>query len=278
MTLRAALAAFLIAAAGAAAAALPDREQELVRATAQRDELTAERTRLAAEARAAANRLAAAGGAGARASGAVSQQLRAFDRMARGLDDVERRLAEQERRRAKARAAFDAAADGEEHRLEERARREGAAAVAAEMAGLAAARRRVAQSEGAGAFRPPLEVALDPQDGPAEVEAKLAILESEAARVGARLAELAAEASLLSARVAARREWARELGAARRDAGGAIDLLDRGDEDVRASLRALEGRGGEITRERALLEAARLRIEGVRARAQERLAELRKGR
>ena len=185
MLLSRALPALLFVMASVAAAATPDREQELARATAQRDELVAERTRLAAAARAAADRLAATGAPAARAGSALSRQLREFDRLAHGLDDVERRLAEQERRRVRARAAFDAAADGEERRLEERARREGAAAVAAEMAALAAARRRVAQSETSGAFRPPLEVALDPLDGPADVEAKLAILQSEEARVAA---------------------------------------------------------------------------------------------
>jgi hypothetical protein len=278
MRLRRALPAILTALASVAAASTSDREQELARATALRDELAAERTRLAAAAREAADRLSASGGPGARADGALSQQLRAFDRTARGLDEAERRLAEQERRRERARAAFDAAADAEERGLEERARREGAAAVAAEMAALAAARRRVAESEGRNAFRPPLEVALDALDGPDEVEAKLAILQSEEARVGRRLAELAGDASLLAARVAARREWARELSVARRDAAGAVDLLDRGDEDVRASLRALDARGEEIARERARLEAARARLAAGRAQAEGRLTELRKGR
>jgi chromosome segregation ATPase len=278
MILSRALPGLLFVIASAAAAATPDREQELARATAQRDELVAERARLADAARAAADRMAATGAPAARAGSALSKQLREFDRLAHGLDDVERRLAEQERRRVRARAAFDAAADGEERRLQERARTEGAAAVAAEMAALAAARRRVAQSEGSSVFRPPLEVALDPLDGTADVEAKLAILQSEEARVGRRLAELAGEASLLATRVAARQEWARELGAARRDAAGAIDLLDRGDEDVRASLRALDARGEEIARERARLAAALARLAAGRAQAEERLAELRKGR
>jgi colicin import membrane protein len=269
MLLRRALPALLAAMASVASASTEDREQELVRATAQRDELAARRTQLADEARIAADRLAA---------GAPAQQLRAFDRMARGLDDVERRLAEQERRRARARAAFDAAADGEERRLQERARREGAAAVAAEMAALAAARRRVAQSEGERGFRPPLEVALDPLDGPADVEAKLAILESEQQRVRRRSEQLAGEATLVATRIAARREWARELGLARREAAGAVDLLDRGAEDVRASLETLEAQGAAIARERAALAAALERLGTGRTQAEKRLAELRKGR
>jgi chromosome segregation ATPase len=134
------------------------------------------------------------------------------------------------------------------------------------------------RSEGESAFRAPLAIALDPLDGPAEVEAKLAILASEDERVRRRLDDLTSEASLLAARLLARREWARELSAARRDAAGAVDLLDRGDEDVRASLRALEARGEALARERRQLEAALLRLTEGRAQAEERLAELRKGR
>lgn len=267
----------LLAAPPASAATVAEREEEIARASAARDALAAERARLAAEARSAADGLTGASG-GTRADGALTQRLRAFDRLASRLDDVERRLAEQDAKRARARAAFDAAAADEEGRLEQRARREGAPAVAASMAALEAARRRVAQAEGARVFRPPLAVAVDPQDGPAEMEAKLAIVASEEARVRRRQDDLAGEAALVAARTAARREWARALAAARRDAGGAVELLDRGDEDVRASLRALEARAATLARETAALDASLVRLAADRARAEERLAQLRKGR
>jgi chromosome segregation ATPase len=270
MVLRRALPVILAATAAVASASSADREQELARVAAQRDALSARRTELAAEVRRAADRLAP--------GPPTARQLREFERMARGLDDVERRLAEQERRRVQARAAFVAEADAEERRLDERARREGATAVTAEMAALAAARRRVAQSEGERGFRPPLEIVLDPLDGPAEVEAKLAIVESERQRVRRRADELEGEAALLATRLAARREWARELGLARREAGGAVELLDVGAEDARASVQALEAQGDAIARERQTLAQALERLAESRTRAEKRLAELRKGR
>jgi chromosome segregation ATPase len=147
------------------------------------------------------------------------------------------------------------------------------------MAALEAARKRVARADAeTGAFRAPLDVALDPLDGPADIEGKIVILDSEEARVRRRLEELKADAVLLTVRVAARREWARELGAARRDALGAVELLDQGYEDVQASLKALEGRADEIARERGRLEAALAPLTARRGQAEERLAELRKGR
>lgn len=270
MLLRRALPVIFAAAAAAASASTADRERELARATADRDALAARRTGLAAEARRAADLLAP--------GPAAAKDLRVFDRLARALDDVERRLAEQERRRLRAHDAFVAEADAEERRLEERARREGPGPVAAEMAALAAARRRAAPPADERSFRPPLEITLEPLDGPSEVEAKLTVLESEGQRVRRRLDELEGEATLLAARLAARRLWAREVGLARRDAGGAVDLLDVGAEDARASLQALEARAEALARERRMLGEALERLRERRVQAEKRLAELRKGR
>lgn len=273
------LLAVFVLAGPPAVAGVAEPERAVAQAAAERDRLAALRERLAGEARKAAEGLGAlkTPGEGARAEGELARKLRAFDTLARRLDDAEAKLDAHDKRLQRARAAFAAAIEAEERRLEARARREGAAAVAADLSALAAARARVAEGAG-GAFRPPLEVVVDPLDGAADVEAKIAILESEQERVAGRIQDLESEESLVAVRLAARREWARDLGAARRDARGTVDLIDRGYEDVQAQLQAIEARALALPRERAALKAALTQLAARRKEAEDRLADLRRGR
>ena len=279
------LLALALAAPLAGAATPHELEKDVVRTAALRDARLAEARRLQAEAAAAADQIAALEGPSpgmVRAGGELGRRLREFDRLAGGLEKLERELAGLEARLVRSRAAFDSAADAEERRLEGEARRQGPAAIASSIASsieaLRDARRRVATLAAAPGFRPPLEVVLSPLDGPAELEAKLAVIHGERARVGARLAEIRRDVALLATRHEAKREWARQLAAARRDAAGSLDLLDRGDEDARAALRDLADRMAALAREKAALEEAETRLQGRRAEAEGRLAELRKGR
>jgi len=139
-----------------------------------------------------------------------------------------------------------------------------------------AARRRVLRLQAAASFRPPLDVTIEPLDGPAELETKLALIEGERTRVTSRLEDLRVEESVLGARAEARREWARRLAAARRDAAGSVELLDRGYEDAQGILRDLAQRAQALARERAALEAAQRTLTARRGEAERRLEELRK--
>ena len=111
-----------------------------------------------------------------------------------------------------------------------------------EVAALAAARDRLAPLRDVADFRSPLEVSLDPLDGPAELEAKIALIDGERLRIGTRLADLADEELVLAMRLQAKRQWARDLGAARREAGGGVELLEQVHERTEAAVRSLTAR------------------------------------
>lgn len=265
----------------AVAASPAEIERDVARAAGERDTRRAERQQVQAQAAAAAERVAALkrpGGGTDRAGSALARELREFDRLAARLDTLEREVATFEQRLARLRAAFEAAADDEEGRLEERARREGAAAVAPQIEALRAARRRIAGQAETPGFRPPLDIGLSALDGVAELEAKLALIDGERARITQRLVEARREETLLATRMEAKREWARQLAAARRDAAGSVDLLDRGYEEAQSALRGLAARIEALARERSTLEEAEQRLRARRTEAEGRLAELRKGR
>jgi hypothetical protein len=270
----------LVLARSAQAASVADVEREIGGETAEQSRLEGERQRLQAEAtrQAAAVDQARASSNAARAGGDLSRALRAFDRRAEQLDAVERDLAAHARRLAQLRAEFETAADGEERRLQERAGQEGAARVAALLDALAESRKRVWAQAAAARFRPPLEIALEPGDGPAEIEGKRALLDAEIARVAQRRAEVQSENALLARRLSARREWARQLAAARRDAAGSVELLDRGYDQAQASIRDLGARAEELAQEQHALDEVRRRLETTRAEAEKLLIDLRKPR
>jgi hypothetical protein len=246
------------------ASAGPALDAAVAAEAAERDRLEDEKRRRQTEAAALA-RLAAE----------TPTRRREFDRLVERLDRLDRDLAGQDRRLSRAVAAFTEAAEREERRLEEAARRQGAGAVAADHEALEAARRRVAALRVASGFRPPLDVAIDPLDGAAELETKLVLLHGEEARVAERLAELRAEDVLLGARLAAKREWARQLGSARRDAAGRIELLDRGYEEARAAIRRLSERQLALPKEQEALQGASRQLAVRRAEVERRLEELR---
>jgi chromosome segregation ATPase len=258
----------------ARAATLAQLEQEVVRLAAEREARSSERRGLGAEVAALAEMIARAKDTGPRAGGELTRSLRALDRAAARLDDLERRQVDANRRLQRAAAAFEKHAEDEEHALLGRANTAGATRVAAELSALAEARRRIAALVEPPRFRPPLEVSLADLDGPGEIQGKLEIIDGERARLAERERELRREESLLAARLRLRREWARELGAARREAGGEVELLERAHESAEDALRELSARAAAVAGE--LLQVRRW-DEGLvsrRREAEERLRSL----
>lgn len=239
--------------APARAATLAELEQTAVRGAAERDAARSERQRLAAEASPLADAIARSEEPGPSAGRELTRRLRELDRVAARLDAIERRLRDAEGRLEQAATAFERRAQLEERALLERGRREGATSVAAELGALAEARRRVAGLAEPPRFRRPLEVPLAALDGPAEIAAKLLIIDSERSRLAERERELRQEESLLAARLRVRREWARGLWAARREAAGEIELLERAHESAEDVLRQLAERAAAVAAELARL-------------------------
>lgn len=251
-------------------------EEEIARVVAHRDALRAERGQLVETAAALAQRISAAPRADdrVRAGSALSRQLRELDRLSDRLDAVEQRIAEANRALRRLLREFDQAAEGEEQALEARARLEGAQSVAAPLAALAGARDRLGPLRQNEAFRPPLEVVLDPQDGPSDLEGRIILIEGERQRIALRITEIENEGLLLATRLRAKRQWAHDLGAARREAGGGIELLDQIHERTEATLLGLTTRSEQLVRERAELQNADARLAATRQGAVERLRAL----
>jgi DNA repair exonuclease SbcCD ATPase subunit len=260
--------------APAPAATLADLEQEAVRRAAERDAARSERRRLAAEAAPLADAVARSDDQGPSAGRELTRRLRELDRVAARLDEVERRLREAELRLQRAAAAFEKQAQLEERALLERGRTGGAASVASELAALAEARRRLAAFTGPPHFRRPLVVSLAALEGPAEIAAKLAIIDGERARLAERERELRREESLLAARLRARREWARDLGAARREAAGEIELLERAHESAEGVMRELSEQAAAVAAELTQLRQWDQELARRRREAEERLRSL----
>ncbi len=258
----------------ASAAVLPELEQEVVRRAAERDGVRAERQRLAAEAAPLADAIAGSADSGPSAGRDLTRRLRQLDRLAARLDTAERRLREAERGLARAAAAFERQALLEERALLERGQRDGAASVVSRLAALADARKRVAALAAPPTFRRPLELSLAALDGPAEIEAKLQIIRGERARLAEREAELRREASLLAARLRVRREWARDLGLARREGAGEIELLERAQESAEDQLRELNAAAAAISAELARVKQWDESLAQREREAQERLRAL----
>ncbi len=117
-------------------------------------------------------------------------------------------------------------------------------------------------------------VSLAVVDGPAEIAAKLTIIDGERARLAERERELRQEESLLAARLRARREWARDLGAARREAAGEIELLERAHESAEGVMRELSEQAAAVAAELAQLRQWDEELARRRREAEERLRSL----
>jgi hypothetical protein len=276
---------FSVAGAGEAAPggliAEPERVvRELIRLVGERDRLAGERRQLAASATSLIDEIARlkqqAGGV--HAGPELTRKLRTFDRLAAELDAGEARLAGMERRMLGLRQDFERAAAAAERELAGRGGRD-AQATAETLARLATERERLLALLGpAGGFRPLLRVTLDPLDGLPELEAKLAIIDGERARAAERRDELRMEERLLATRLAGARQWARDLGAARREASGAFEALERGYERAEALSVALEARMTAIRREGLALQEDEVELMARRAEVEGRLRSLAGGR
>lgn len=267
---------FALVATAAVAGTRADVEREIARVSSDRARMRGERQDLLTTAGALAERITRAKQAAAttRADPELTRELRDFDRLADRLDDVERRLTGLERDIRKLLGQFDEAADLEERALERRAQREGARAVSGDLAALAAARDGLADLRDSGGFRSALEISLDPLDGPAELDAKIGLMDGERQRISARLADLRREEVVLTTRLQARRQWARELSVARREAAGGVELLDQVHERTEATVRGLTTRVETLAGERAALQVADSRLAATRREAEERLSSL----
>jgi chromosome segregation ATPase len=262
-------------AALAAADSLEDLERVVRETAAVRDQLQAERQSRNAEASRLADEIAELKRRAVRprADRELERRLQSFDRIASVLDDLDRRLWAQERALAQARARFIARADAELAALTKQ--RAGAGAtVASRVEAIEAARRRV-RGSGADALgiRPALDIALAPEDGLSEVQAKLALLRAERQRLADAVHTLQRELAVVDARLALKRQLARDLEAATRDAGMTSALVQREMDDLLASIRELEQRRETVARDAAALpqELGQLdgRMEGLTRRARE---------
>jgi hypothetical protein len=201
-----------------------------------------------------------------RAGGRLTQDLQLFDRLASHLDEVEQRLTQNERELHRLLSRFDEAFAREEHDLELRG-----SGGTAELAALTQRRDRLAPLRENRGFRPPLDVAIEPSDGPIELEGRIAIIDGERTRIAGRIVQIDAERALVSTRLRAKRQLARELGLARREAGGSVELVDQAHESAEAAVRALGERVEALARERSALEKADAELAGRRREAEARL-------
>jgi hypothetical protein len=191
---------------------------------------------------------------GVRAGRDLSDRLRAFDRLVARLDELDRRLEQRASALARAVRAF-----------------EEAAAASSDPAAAGEARRRVEAAAAPRAFRPPLDVALDPADGAAEIEGKLLLLDAEKKRLDEERARLEAEDRLLAARMKQKQDQARELAVARRDVDRS--LLAQQSEELRRAVARLTEEREALARAQAAREKEQAHVD---ARAGELAAALRR--
>jgi chromosome segregation ATPase len=231
-----------------AAESLDDLERAVQAAAAARDALQAERQTRSAEASRLADQIVELKrhAAQPRADRTLEQRLQTFDRVATALDDLDRRLRGQERTLTQARSRFMAHADADLATLA----KQGGSAIASRIEAIDAARRRV--RAGAGEMRgvrPALDIALTPEDGLAEVQAKLALLHSERQRLTDAATALRRELAIVDARLTLKRQLAHDLEAATGELGATSALVQREMDDLRASIREIERQREALVRD-----------------------------
>jgi chromosome segregation ATPase len=125
-----------------------------------------------------------------------------------------------------------------------------ASAAASRIEAIEAARRRVRAGAGeARGIRPALDIALAPEDGLAEVRAKLALLRSERQRLADAATALHGELAILDTRLTLKRQLARDLDAATSEPGATSALVQREMDDLLASIKELERQRESLTRD-----------------------------
>jgi chromosome segregation ATPase len=260
-----------------AAESLTGLEQAVRAAAAERERLVSERRSRAAEASRLADEIARLKRRESRprADPELERRLQSFDRVASMLDGLDRRIKAQDRAVSHARARFEARADSELATLAREPSAGGtAAAVAGRIEAVEAARQRVRAIPGTErGIRPPLDIALAPEDGPPEVQSKRALLESEHGRIAAAVGNLDRETAVVETRLALKRQLAREIEAASREAGSAMPLVQREADELLLAVKDLERQRetlasdrNRLSRDLAMIET---RIEALMRRARE---------
>jgi hypothetical protein len=223
---------------------LSELERVVHAAVRSRDQARQEQSAKRTEAVALADEIASlkAGTGGVRAGGVLEQRLRAFDRVAAALDALDRRIETADAAVRRAQREFAAAADAEAERLG----RTASSDARARQAVLDEVRDRVRAATDVSDFRPPLAVHRAPEDGPAEIEGKLQLLDAERRRIAEELGRLEAEDRVWGERMAGKRRQAQTLGAAR--TVGSLPLLDVEAEEIQRALVRLSRQREELAR------------------------------
>jgi chromosome segregation ATPase len=235
-------------------------EETIRHACAERDRTVVERTRLMGEAGALADEIArikSRSQAAARADRDLEDAMKRFDRITVQLDDVDARTATIGRGIAAARRRFDEAATAETARLTATAGSGPIAEITQGLRSIEEMRRRVSLLVAPRpAFRPVLDVTLSPEDGSADVERKLQLVEAERERVVRRVKEVDDEDAVFGTRAALKRQLLTELQNAARTAGPDLALLRRETDDSTEALGALAARRDALAQEKVDLNRA----------------------
>lgn len=260
------VAGILLLAVPARGADLDSLERSLREAYGERARLVEERTRRMGEAAALADEIARQKGAARaapRADRRLEDALKRFDRLAGRLDGLDRKIGEQDRSIATLRRKFEEAATNETARITgSRRGKKKIGHLARELDAIEQARRRVA-ALGARepSFRPVLEVAVSPEDGPFELQQKIQLLESERERVQRGMARLDADANVLAARILVKRRLSAELESAAQIPGSELALLRHETENLAQSLRDLTAQRETVLRQKAELTGALAQVD-----------------
>ncbi|MBN2370976.1 MAG: hypothetical protein JXO72_10860 [Vicinamibacteria bacterium] len=248
--------------ADAASMTLDDLEQAVHEAVRERNALAQERRSRGDEAAALADEISRIKRreSAPRADRELERGLRAFDRLVGALDDLDRRLKAQERTIDHAWKRFEKQADREMARLSEQ--KGGGASLAARVDSIETAIRRVRQDVARERrVRPALDIVLDPNDGPAEIRVKLALLQAEQRRFADLIVTLDQEIKVVETRLLIKRQLAREVKAASEDAGAGLSLLQRESDDLLQAVKEMERRREALLQDRAHLPRVLLKLD-----------------
>jgi soluble cytochrome b562 len=195
-----------------------------------------------------------------RADSELERHLRGFDRLVRALDDLDRRIKTQERTIDQARRRFEQQADAEMALLS--ARRGDGASLAARVEMIEAAVRRVRRDAAQEpSVRPALDIVLEPNDGPAEIRVKLALLKAERRRFADLMVTFDQEITVVETRIAIKRQLAREVEAVSAEAVVGLSLLQRESDDLYQAIQEMERRRKKLVADRAGLPRVLLKLD-----------------
>jgi soluble cytochrome b562 len=254
--------AFLLAGGIDGATTLDELERGVHDAAQLRESLAQERRSLRMEAAAVADTISRIKRREStpRADSELERHLRGFDRLVRALDDLDRRIKTQERTIDQTRRRFEQQADAEMALLS--ARRGDGASLAARVEMIEAAVRRVRRDAAQEpSVRPALDIVLEPNDGPAEIRVKLALLKAERRRFADLMVTFDQEITVVETRIAIKRQLAREVEAVSAEAVVGLSLLQRESDDLYQAIQEMERRRKKLVADRAGLPRVLLKLD-----------------